>query len=345
MRLHHVTACVVALLTAALLAIGGTAPAWAASQHPAGAASSTLSATREISKIVLPETSIDGPALSSIFVPNGASHSVIGWTGTDEMHHLNVETSTDGLNFGRKLILHETSPYRPDVALAGEGGLVAVAWTGTDPNHSLNVLYDVYGSPKKLTLFQENSISAPALLVGPGMELAWTGTDANHSLNVLTLSVTASGLAVGTKTVLPQFSSNAGPHLARRGANTVVLNWASRGLQPKVAFSQDAVHFSPAQGAGLPEASAFAPDTQSLEPYIGVSGREWIGWTGTDDIHHLNLQWTTTFPQFTNSASTKTVLGEAALGGPALAYNNGEQIAWTGTDGMHHLNIARFAFS
>ncbi len=94
----------------------------------------------------------------------------------------------------------------------------------------------------------------------------------------------------------------------------------------------------------MPEASAFAPDTQSFEPYIGISGREWIGWTGTDTAHHLNLQWTTTFPQFTNPATTKTVLGETALGGPALGYNAGEQIAWTGTDSVHHVNVAKYTF-
>jgi hypothetical protein len=341
MRPHRLFVSVVAPLFAVVLAIGGLGPAWAASQHPADAPARAALAVHE-TKVTLPETSIDGPALSSVFVPNGTSESVIAWTGSDAAHHLNVETSSDGLQFGNKRTLNETSPYRPDVALSGVGGAVVVAWTGSDPNHSLNVLYDVYGSPKKLTLLHENSISAPAIKVGPGMYLAWTGTDANHSLNIMPLSVTASGVAAGQKVVLSQFSSNAGPHLARRGANTLVLNWTSRALQVRLALSQDGVHFSSAE---LPETSAFAPDTNSLEPYIGVSGREWIGWTGTDPAHHLNLQWTESFPQFTNLGSTKTVLGETALGGPALDYNAGLQVAWTGTDSFHHLNVARFAYS
>ncbi|HZC06708.1 MAG TPA: glycoside hydrolase family 3 N-terminal domain-containing protein [Ktedonobacterales bacterium] len=337
------------VLCAVILAFMAAIPAvpiQATRQTLSKAANSTLGPTAAVqSKVTLPETSIDGPALSSIYVPSGTSESVIAWTGVDALHHLNVETSADGLHFSHKLTLPETSPYRPDVQLSHSGGPVTIAWTGSDASHSLNVLYDVYGSQKKLTLTRQSSISAPALLVGPGMYLAWTGTDSNHSLNIVPLSVTATGLVAGTKTVLPQFSSNAGPHLARRGANTVVLSWTSRALQLTLATSQDAVHFSPTQGAGLPEMSAFAPQTASLEPFISTSGREWIGWTGTDALHHLNVQWTTTFPQFTNIASTKTVLNEMALGGPSLAYNGGEQIAWTGTDPAHHLNIAKYTSS
>lgn len=343
MRLHHgLTSSAIALVTVIFLAIGCTAPAGATSHHPTSGSAHALPSVHEVGKVVLPETSIDGPALSSIFVANGTSESVIAWTGTDAAHFLNVETSSDGLHFTNKRTLNETSPFRPDVALATVGGAVVVAWTGTNANHSLNVLYDVYGNPKKLTLAHENSIGAPALRLGPGMFLAWTGTDAAHSLNILPFSVTTSGLVPGEKTVLSQFNGDSGPHMARRGANTVVLNWSTRTLQPQLAFSQDGVHFS---SAGLPETSAFAPATNSLEPYIGVSNREWIGWTGTDPTHHLNLQWTTSFPQFINPAVTKTVLNETALGGPALDYNAGLQIAWTGTDSAHHLNIGKFTFS
>ena len=343
MRLHHLVAPAIALLAAVVLAISSAAPVWVASQDPALATARVSPATHETGKIVLPETSIDGPALSSSFVQNGSSETVIGWTGTDALHHLNVETSADGLHFGNKLTLNETSSFRPDVHLSTAGGPVTVAWTGTDANHSLNVLYDVYGSsPKKLTLLDENSIAAPAVtLIGSDIFLAWTGTDANHSLNILPISFSGPSLVPGQKTVLSQFSSNAGPHLARRGANTMVLNWTSRAFQLEVATSQDGVHFT---ADSLPETSASAPDTSSLEPFIGISNREWIGWTGTDGAHHLNVQWTTTFPQFTNPAGTKTVLDETALGGPALDYNAGEVIAWTGTDAAHHLNVAKYAF-
>jgi IS605 OrfB family transposase len=77
-----------------------------------------LPATRLLTKITLPDTSVDGPALSSVYVPSGTSESALAWTGTDASHQLNVETSSDGLHFAHKVTLDETSPYRPDVALA-----------------------------------------------------------------------------------------------------------------------------------------------------------------------------------------------------------------------------------
>jgi hypothetical protein len=294
-----------------------------------------------MNKQTLVDTSIDGPALSSVFVPSATSESVLAWTGTDAAHHLNVETSSDGLHFAQKVTLRETSPFRPDVALTRPGGPVAVAWTGTDANHSLNVLYDVYGARTKLTLLRESSFTAPALLLGPGFYLAWTGTDANHSLNIVPLALAEGHLAVGTKTVLPQFSSNAGPHMARHGATTLVLDWTSRALQLRLAFGTDVTILT---AASLPQTSAFAPQTQSIGLFAG-EGRDWIGWTGADPAHHLNLQWTTAFPQFTDPASTKTILSDTALGGPSLAFNAGDQIAWTGTDSAHHLNIAKYVVS
>jgi hypothetical protein len=335
MRQYRFTLLVVALLAVAGVASAGALPASAASQRPMGASAQSLRSTRLLTKITLPEMSIDGPALASVYVPNGTSESVLAWTGTDASHRLNVETSSDGLHFSGKRILSEASPYRPDVALAAPAGAVAVAWTGTDTNRSLNVLYDVYGHQRKLTLTHESSASAPALLIGPGFYLAWTGTDANHSLNLMAIEVTDSGLVAGKKSILSQFSSNVGPHLARVGATTFALSWTSRGSQLFVATGTDAPTLSV---MSFPQLSAFAPQTESLGRVYG-SGKQWIGWTGTDTAHHLNLQWNFTDP------ATKAVLGELASGGPALAFLGQEQLAWTGTDKDHHLNIATFAAS
>src|SRR5262249_55738820 len=203
---YHLSAIAIAFLAVAGLISGGAAPAPAAAQQSASASAQAASSARLLTKIILPDSSIDGPALSSVYVPNGTSESVLAWTGTDANHRLNVETSGDGLRFSGKRILPETSSYRPDVALAAPAGAVAVAWTGTNAGHSLNVLYDVYGHQRKLTLWNESSISAPALLIGPGFYLAWTGTDANHSLNLMPIEVTDSGLTPGKKVILSQFS-------------------------------------------------------------------------------------------------------------------------------------------
>jgi hypothetical protein len=335
MRQYRLTLMVVALLAVAGMASADALPASAASQRSASTSAQAAPSTHLLAKITLPEMSIDGPALASVYVPNQTSESVLGWTGTDAGRHLNVETSGDGLHFSGKRTLPETSAYRPDVALAAPAGAVAVAWTGTDANHSLNVLYDVYGHQRKLTLTHESSISAPALLIGPGFYLAWTGTDTNHSLNLMGIEVTDSGLVAGKKSVLSHFSSNAGPHLARVGTTTFALSWTSRGAQLFVATGTDVPTLSV---MSFPQLSAFAPQTESLGRVYG-SGKQWIGWTGTDAAHHLNLQWNFTDP------TTKTVLNELALGGPALALFAQEQLAWTGTDSAHHLNIATFVAS
>ncbi len=337
MNRRRVVAGVVTVLVTALLALGSWPPtAQAAAQRPVVASGRALPATYLFDKITLPETSIDGPALASV-PTGGANESALAWTGSDPLHHLNVETSSDGLHFGHKLILHETSSWRPDVTIASVGGPVSVAWTGVDPNHSLNVLYDVYGSPKKLTLRTESSFTAPALLEGPGpLWLAWIGIDPNHSLNILSITVTASGLVPGTKTILSQNSSNAGPHLRRGSATVIDLDWTSRTRQLRLAAATHTSGLQP--GVGLPETSAAAPDTFTIGSFIGAGEKLWLGWTGTDPEHHLNLAWTTAqFP------GVKTILADTALGGPALSYQNGNQIAWTGTDPAHHLNIARFS--
>jgi hypothetical protein len=336
MRFRHLAACLVALLVTALLTFCGTATVWAAARSPAAVSARTLPATTLTNKTTLPDTSIDGPALASI-----GNESVLAWTGSDAAHHLNVETSTDGLHYGNKLRLKETSAFRPDVALATQGGAVAVAWTGTDANRSLNVLYDVYSSsPKKLTLRNESTFTAPALLIGPGFFLAWTGTDANHSLNILSLSVTSSGLAPGTKTVLSQNSSVAGPHLARSSATVMDLLWTSRTMQLRIAAGTSPTFLQP--GTAVDGTSAAAPDSFALGPFIGAGNQEWIGWTGLDA--RLNLQSTTNFPSFPNPA-TRTILSDTAIGGPAVSFNstaNKNLFAWTGTNSAHNLNIATF---
>jgi hypothetical protein len=288
-------------------------------------------------RVTLPDSSIDGPALDSV-----GNETVLAWTGVDTTHHLNVETSTDGLHYGHKLTLNETSPFRPDVALSSQGGPVSVAWTGSDPHHSLNVLFDVYSShPVKLTLTNENSFTAPALGNGPCLCLAWTGTDASHSLNVLQLLVVDGQFSVGTKVTLSQDSSDAGPHLRRGSATVMDLLWSARGTQQlriAAATHEDALEPGSAVDG---QTSAAAPDAYLLGPFFGQGSQQWIGWTGTDPAHHLNL-----FPIQGSPAPSVTTLADRAIGGPALSFNtalNENLLAWTGTDAAHHLNVAGFA--
>src|SRR5215471_5526506 len=62
---------------------------------------------KELSKVVLGDSSIDGPALWTSSA--GDVRAMLGWTGTDPAHHLNLMTSKDGVHFGNKLVLADTS--------------------------------------------------------------------------------------------------------------------------------------------------------------------------------------------------------------------------------------------
>ncbi len=311
---------------------------WMMTAAPIGQAESGRAAVvTESSKVILDETSITAPG----FTGNAqlSIGNAIAWAGTDPVHRINVLTSADGLHYGSKITLGETTVDRPAVARmsAPAGGAVAVAWRGTDAAHRLNVLFDVYGARTKLTL-NETSFTGPALAVFNGnLLLAWTGTDANHSLNVLPIS--PSSLSPGSKTILTQFSSNAGPTLTtivKAAVETAILGWSTRTSVLDLAQSADGVHFTSALVGGTSDTSGSAPDELSFQSEGGPE--DWITWTGTDNLHHLNVQWTSHYPRWTGA---KTILPDLALGGPELAFNQGLLIAWTGTDAAHHLNVAR----
>ena len=90
MRSRHLKVSFLAPVVAAMLALGGgAATAWAAAQQPVGVSAQALPATQITNKVILPETSIDGPALASL-ATSGTNESALAWTGTDAAHHLNV---------------------------------------------------------------------------------------------------------------------------------------------------------------------------------------------------------------------------------------------------------------
>jgi hypothetical protein len=336
-----------------LLTLLGAVPASAARRAPASSGPQAITLSH---KITLNESSIDGPALASILDNFEGIHFItaIGWTGTDALHHLNLIWSSDDpangvTHFARKVTLHETSFVRPAVVVTASGiGLTFIAWTGTDPAHTLNVMSigTATGTVvRKVTLWGETSIGAPSLIEWKsGVALAWTGTDANHSLNVLPMSFDQP-LGFGVKTILPQFSSLAGPNLSVYSNATtrlLVLNWSTTTLHLNQAYSTDGVHFTSALGpGGTPQLSTFGPS--SFYHQSEGAPEYWLAWTGTDTIHYLNLQWTSHWPQWPDPATTKHLLVEAGLGGPQIAFNDGFILAWTGTDPAHSLNIAEFS--
>lgn len=336
---------------ALLLALVGMAPtSFAAPSAPSQA--SAPPTVHLAHKVTLGETGIDGPALSSVQDNFEGIHflTAIAWTGTDALHHLNLLQSMDDpangvTHFKNKRTLGETSFVRPAVAQFGGGlGNTALAWVGTDKAHTLNFVWDAYGptvGKSKITLWGETSIGAPALVqFENNLILAWAGTDANHSLNVLPFNISTQKF--GAKTVLRAFGSSAGPNLSvfkLTSGPELVLSWTTSAQALDYATSTDGVHFTPALALGpAPEFSANASSVFYHQSDVGQ--RAFRAWTGVDPVHHVNIQWTTSFPDWPTPVTSKYVLAETALGGPQLAFNDGYLIAWTGTNPAHSLNVA-----
>jgi hypothetical protein len=317
----------------------------------------TFSAPHIVKKVILTETSIDGPSVWNpnfvSGVPGDGTGIIIAWTGTDSAHRLNSVRTYNGSSFFSKKIYNESSQFRPAVTSTGENSVI-LAWTGTDANHSLNVLATgVFSTPLKLTLWNESSFTAPAIAaIGGKLYLAWTGTDANHSLNVLPINVSASGLKPGAKTILRQFSSIARPSLAPNivAPNTVsglLMSWVATSPVNRLRFatSADGINWTQPSSSPLAEWSGSGPSMLAL----GITNfpHDFLAWTGTDASHSVNVRYTESFPAWP-LANAKTTFGEQALGGPSIANASSISdesvrqivLAWTGTDTLHRLNVA-----
>ncbi len=321
------------------------------------ATSSVSVPPKEGPKVVLGDTSIDGPANITTYQP----HTALAWTGTDSLHHLNLMTSSDGLRYGHKLILAETSLWRPALAFIDSGrgdpyGTIVLAWTGTDRNHSLNIAFikmPDFTVTRKITFWGETSFTAPALAtingdVNSDIYLSWAGTDPAHTLNVLHMT---SRSGATDKHILWGWSSVSRPSLATDhsyggDANTspLILSWTGVNNRIYCAGTTDRVHWTMAPGSPLSMQTAWAPSMIGF--HAPGLPNYWLAWTGsgTTSTHSLHVQYTQHYPAWTDANSSAT-LPEWAISSPALTYNGdsttGEVLlAWTGVDYYHHLNVA-----
>jgi hypothetical protein len=309
---------------------------------------------QEGTKVILGETSIDGPAIASMPTGTGPS-AVVAWTGTDAAHHLNLLTSTDGLHYSNKHILPETSLWRPAVefiqSMRTGYGTIVLAWTGTDQAHTLNL--ELISTPnftvlKKITFWGETSFTAPALTsingdVNSDIYLAWAGTDSAHTLNIIHYS-TAAGTS--QKQTLWGWSSISRPNLTTDpspGSTTaMILSWTGFNNHIYFAGTSDKVHWTMPSTSPLAYQSAWAPSLMAF--YSTTVPTHWMAWTGsgTTSTLLLNVQYTQHYPSWSDAGSTVT-LGEKAISSPELAggFNSSQiLVAWTGTDPLHHLNVA-----
>lgn len=293
-----------------------------------------------VAKATLADTSIDGPSLWT--TDSGDVRAILAWSGTDTAHRLNVMTSANGMTYGDKVTLNETSNYRPAVASSGgeTGTRIDIAWTGMDSNHSLNIRLGVYGqSYTKLTM-KDNSFTAPALTVFNGdLYLAWAGTDSNHSLNVIQI-IPRGGILTQNKVTLRQDSSISRPSLSTDpNGNHLILSWTGADGRIRFSTSSDGKSWSAARV--IEEWSDVGPSMLGIP--MNNMPRHWLAWRGIDPAHSLNVQYTESYPSWP-SAGAKSTLNETALGGPALGFTGVYRqviVAWTGTDTAHHLNVAK----
>jgi C1A family cysteine protease len=272
-------------------------------------------------KVVVPETATGGPALINI------NDTIMGlaWTGTDSPHHLNVISSHDGVNFGNKVTLPETSIDGPGFAFGN--GRAFLAWTGIDSAHHLNVVSspDCHTFTNKVTL-GDTSPFGPALAFGNGrLFLAWTGTDSHHSLNVMS---STDGMHFGNKVTLGD-NSGTSPGLAFIDGKLYLLWSGTDGNHSlNIMESTDGMHFS--NKVTLSDSSDFHPALAKRNLFSLV-------WTGRDSAHHLNCL---TGPSV-HALGNKVTYGDTSVAGLSLINFKGVlYVTWTGTDGSHHVNVA-----
>jgi hypothetical protein len=304
--------------------------------------------TTTIKKVTLAETSIAPPALwtpDPATSGNAAVKAVIAWAGTDSAHRLNVATSADGLSYGNKITLGETSNAKPAVVATlhsdGQLGPVLLAWTGTDGR--LRLLWDVYGSRKTVTL-GETSISSPSLLVTTpeSFALGWTGTDTGHTLNVRRYGLSSALSPQGAKEILAQFHSDSAPTLAL-AVETVYISFSDRSSR-RIYTAREQIGIPKVWSLTNPREPQTSFSPPSLRA-VGTSSKPlaylYRAWTGTNASRSLNFQRSTGSPSWTGPVAT---LNETCLGGPSLGQVRSDVnriiVAWTGTDTAHHLNVA-----
>ncbi|HEY1816422.1 MAG TPA: alkaline phosphatase family protein [Kofleriaceae bacterium] len=176
-----------------------------------------------VNKVVLSETSAEGPSLASV-----GGRLYVAWRGYNDGHgYLNVMASSDGgATFAGKYTSTETSGKAPTLCTLGTS--LMLAWSGTDSPSSLNVAQvaisgsTITGIGSKHVL-AETTVEAPALTSsGTTLYVGWQGYNDGHGyLNVM--PSTDLGASFQPKVVSPE-TSPAGLALCANGA-TLLMAW------------------------------------------------------------------------------------------------------------------------
>lgn len=256
-------------------------------------------ASRTDQKKTLSEISRDGP---SICVFN--DRLFIAWVGANVLfndHSLYVSASSDGINFGPRNMLDESSIARP--ALCVFKDQLYIAWTGTSNSLNLRATSDgINFGPQNM--LDETSDAAPALCVfNDRLYIAWR--DNKLRLNLMS---SADGINFGLKVSLDDRSSSR-LALAVFGGKLYV-GWTNFAFPTEKNYlnlraSSDGVNFG---------ATNRLDETTSAAPALLAAGdRLYIAWTETDS--RLSIKSSPDGTHF----SDKELLDEKIIHGPSLA--------------------------
>jgi hypothetical protein len=216
--------------------------------------------------------------------PNG--RMFIAWTGTDFAHSLNVMSTQDAAlhNWSNKHTLNEQSNHGP--ALQMLNGRLFLAWTGTD--NRLNVMSsgDLGATWQNKRTLNETSPTEPSLAVFNGkLIVMWNGTDSANHLNFIESA--DMGLTWVNKVTIGDTSGHH-PAMAVGVDQVPYFCWAGSGNE-----SLNLLHSENGATSGFqasPNYKRTFYDTASNGPCLcAFKGKMFIGWTGTDFSHHVNV--------------------------------------------------------
>jgi hypothetical protein len=165
--------------------------AWTGTNHQLNVESSS-NGVNFGNKVTLPESSYAAPALTDFQERSGGTDLEIAWIGVDNVHHLNLESSSNGVNFGNKVTLPETnsapkSGVQPAPALASFDARLYIACKGTDGRLNFESSADGVTFGRKSPYLQSTENTGPELAdVGGSLDMAWTSDTNPHVVHQVT---------------------------------------------------------------------------------------------------------------------------------------------------------------
>jgi len=238
-------------------------------------------------KVTIPnETTPNALALAfdGFAPPNG--RTFIAWTGTDSAHSLNVMSTEDATldSWSNKHTLNERSNHGP--ALQMLNGRLFFAWTGTDDRLNVMSSSDLGATWQNKRTLNETSPTEPTLAIFNGkLILLWNGTDSPSHLNFI--DSVDGGLAWGNKVTIGDTSDHH-PAMAVGHDHVPYFCWAGSGNELLNLLHSETGNTNGFQVS--PNYKRIFRDTAVNGPCLcEFKGEMFIGWTGTDGDHHVNV--------------------------------------------------------